>query len=83
MAALLAQLPAGEATKGIQTGAGEDDCAVVTPPKGKHWQLLKTDCLIEGVHFLPDTPPEQIGWKALCRPLSDIAATGGKPCTRW
>ena len=52
---------------------------MVRPAKGKHWQLLKTDCVIEGVHFAPDAEPAQIGWKALCRPLSDLAATGGKP----
>lgn len=79
VAALLAQLPAVHRKDGVRTGAGQDDCAVVRPPGGKHWQLLKTDCLIEGVHFAPETAPEQVGWKALCRPLSDIAATGGKP----
>jgi thiamine-monophosphate kinase len=56
-----------------------DDCAVVRGVCNGRRQLLKTDCLIEGIHFTPDTPPEQIGWKALCRPLSDIAAMGGQP----
>ena len=79
VAALLAQLPAADCADGVHAGAGQDDCAVVRAPKGKHWQLLKTDCMIEGVHFAPDADPEQVGWKALCRPLSDIAATGGKP----
>ncbi len=79
VAALLAQLPAATRAEGVLTGAGADDCAVVRSAKGKHWQLLKTDCVIEGVHFAPDAEPEQVGWKALCRPLSDIAATGGKP----
>ena len=78
VAALLAQLPAGVG-RGVFAGAGADDCAVVRPAGAKRWQLLKTDCVIEGVHFAPDTPPELVGWKALCRPLSDIAATGGKP----
>ena len=62
----------------VHTGAG-DDCAVVRPPGAGQWQLLKTDCVIEGVHFASGTPPARIGWKALCRPLSDIAAMGGKP----
>ncbi len=80
MAALLARLPVGAGKRGgVIAGAGEDDCALVRPSGAKHWQLLKTDCVIEGVHFAPDTPPEAIGWKALCRPLSDIAASGGKP----
>ena len=77
VAALVAQLPA--AGRGVVAGAGDDDCAVVRSAGAKRWQLLKTDCVIEGVHFAPDTPPDLIGWKALCRPLSDLAATGGKP----
>lgn len=77
--ALLAQLPASICPGDVRAGAGQDDCAVVRPTKAKRWQLLKTDCVIEGVHFAPEAAPEQVGWKALCRPLSDIAATGGKP----
>ncbi len=77
VAELLAQLPASVGC-GVIAGAG-DDCAIVRPAGAKRWQLLKTDCVIEGVHFPADTPPEAIGWKALCRPLSDIAAMGGKP----
>ena len=77
--ALLAQLPPASGRAEVCVPAGEDDCAVVKPVQGKRWQLLKTDCLIEGVHFLSETAPEKVGWKALCRPLSDIAATGGKP----
>jgi thiamine-monophosphate kinase len=71
-----------ELTKGIRldsrvkTGPG-DDCAVVK--FGKRWQLLKTDCLVEGVHFLKESPPRSVGWKALCRTISDVAAMGGRP----
>ncbi len=54
-----------------------DDCAVVETA-GK-LQLLKTDCVIEGIHFLSDANPRLIGWKAMCRPISDIAAMGGTP----
>ena len=79
VAALLAQLPSAGSRKSVLVGAGADDCAVLKPVGSKHWQLLKTDCLIEGVHFLPETLPQDVGWKALCRPLSDIAANGGKP----
>ncbi|MCL5743505.1 MAG: thiamine-phosphate kinase, partial [Acidobacteria bacterium] len=36
--------------------------------------------LIEQVHFLPSThKPEEVGYKALARGLSDIAAMGGTP----
>lgn len=55
-----------------------DDCAVV-PTNNGLWQLLKTDCLIEGVHFLPGTSPELVGRKAINRVISDIAAMGGEP----
>ncbi len=79
VASLLTQLPQTDRLAGVQAGAGQDDCAVVRSSKGKDWQLLKTDCVIEGVHFDSKAAPEQVGWKALCRPLSDIAATGGKP----
>ena len=79
MTRLLALLPPARRRHGVLTGAGEDDCAVVRRLPRHHRQLLKTDCVIEGVHFLPDTPPAAIGWKALCRPLSDLAATGGRP----
>lgn len=79
VAALLTRLPPIPRARGVHAGAGQDDCAVVKSGKRTHWQLLKTDCVIEGVHFLPETPPAQVGWKAMCRPLSDIAATGGKP----
>jgi thiamine-monophosphate kinase len=56
-----------------------DDCAVIGKPHAKLWQLLKTDCVIEGIHFLPDEKPGPIGWKALARAVSDIAAMGGTP----
>lgn len=78
VAALLAQLPAGPG-RGVVAGAGQDDCALVRIPGAKRWQLLKTDCVIEGVHFSPATAPRAVGRKALCRPLSDLAAAGGKP----
>jgi len=60
------------------TGPG-DDCAVLRGPDKNRLTLFKTDCLVEGVHFTPDTDPARIGWKALCRVLSDIAAMGGEP----
>ena len=62
----------------IRTGIG-DDCAVVGRKGDKLWQLLKTDCIVEGIHFLPETGSHQIGWKALGRAMSDIAAMGGLP----
>jgi thiamine-monophosphate kinase len=60
----------------VKLGPG-DDCAVVETTG--RLQLLKSDCIIEGIHFLPDDNPKWIGWKAMCRSISDIAAMGGKP----
>ena len=70
-------LPPGGA--GVVTGIG-DDCAVVRPSAGgdRDW-LLTSDPVIEGRHFLSDTPPERIGHKAVGRVLSDLAAMGGDP----
>lgn len=62
----------------VVTGAG-DDCAVLDLGIRDRWVLFKTDAVVEGVHFLPETKPERVGHKALARCLSDIAAMGGEP----
>jgi thiamine-monophosphate kinase len=41
--------------------------------------VLTHDVLVEGVHFLPDDPAEDIAWKLLAVNLSDLAAKGAKP----
>ena len=41
--------------------------------------LLKTDCIVEGVHYSANEEPARVGWKALCRTLSDVGAMGGEP----
>jgi thiamine-monophosphate kinase len=64
---------ATEAVEVVQ-GIG-DDCAVIE--HGSRRALLKTDAVVEGVHFLSDTPPARVGAKALKRVLSDLAAAGG------
>lgn len=74
IARLLRGFPGGET---LIVGPG-DDCAVVDPGRGP-LRLLKTDAIVEGVHFLPDTPAEKVGWKAIARVLSDFAAMGGGP----
>lgn len=55
-----------------------DDCAVL-PLDANYDLVLTTDPLISGVHFTPGTEPEQIGWKAAARVLSDFAAMGADP----
>jgi thiamine-monophosphate kinase len=53
-----------------------DDCAVVDEGAAM-LRLLKTDALVEGVHFLQEADPEAVGWKAVARVISDFAAMGG------
>ena len=76
VAALLRGLP--PLARDVVRGPG-DDCAVIGNPRGKIWRLLKTDCVIEGVHFTAKENAAKIGWKALARTVSDIAAMGGRP----
>jgi thiamine-monophosphate kinase len=65
-------------SKRTLTGPG-DDCAVLRGPDKSSLTLFKTDCLIENVHFTGGTDAARVGWKALCRVVSDIAAMGGLP----
>lgn len=62
----------------VVVGPG-DDCAVLDAGIPDHWLLFKTDAVVEGIHFTPDTEPARVGHKAIARCLSDIAAMGGKP----
>ena len=74
---LLARLmPPGRRFKNVLAAAG-DDCAVVR--SGRELHLLKTDCVVEGIHFSKTDDVAAIGWKAMMRPLSDFAAMSGLP----
>ena len=55
-----------------------DDCAVIDQGSPT-LLLLKTDALVEHVHFLPDAPARAVGWKSVARVISDFAAMGGRP----
>jgi len=72
LASLLRQLPGSRKLIG-------DDCAIVKSPGQKNLLVLKTDCVVEKIHFQPSTKPELIGWKAMMRPLSDFAAVSAVP----
>ena len=54
-----------------------DDCAVI--PARVVDLLFTTDFSIEGVHFKRGSPAHEIGYRAVARALSDIAAMGGTP----
>ncbi len=73
-------------TRSLPTNAcvvigAQDDCAVLDLALPGQWLLLKTDAVVEGVHFTKAAPPEKIGHKALARCLSDIAAMAGTPAS--
>lgn len=72
----LALAPKGS---GLVLGIG-DDCAIFRPRGSQDDLLFTTDLLIEDTHFRRTThSAADIGWKALARGLSDIAAMGGEP----
>ena len=55
-----------------------DDAAVLDIPDGQRL-VIAADAMVEGVHYLPDDPPETIGRKLLRVNLSDLAAMGAAP----
>jgi thiamine-monophosphate kinase len=75
---LLNQLLAGLSPKRAVVNGPGDDCAVVDT-RDRNFLVLKTDCVVAGVHFLSTASPLDVGWKAMMRPLSDFAATSAVP----
>jgi thiamine-monophosphate kinase len=62
----------------LRLGIG-DDAAILRTPSGVDW-VVTTDPFIEDVHFLADAhEPAVVGYKALARATSDIAAMGAQP----
>lgn len=55
-----------------------DDAALLRSAPGEE-TVLTCDMLVEGRHFLSDTPPADIGWKALAVNVSDLIAKGADP----
>jgi thiamine-monophosphate kinase len=54
-----------------------DDAAAVRAPTGL--LLLAVDPVVAGVHFDHRVPATDVGWNAVARNLSDLAAMGGRP----
>jgi thiamine-monophosphate kinase len=62
----------------LRLGVG-DDAAVIAARPATEW-AVSSDGFLEGVHFLADThPADSIGYKALARATSDLAAMGARP----
>jgi thiamine-monophosphate kinase len=62
----------------IQLGIG-DDAAILRPKRGKDW-ILTCDAFLEGIHFLANVhSADSVGYKALARATSDLAAMGADP----
>jgi len=76
---LLASLLRGLPVSRRVIAAAGDDCAVVESPDRKTSLVLKTDCVVEKIHFAPAADPILVGWKAMMRPLSDFAAISAVP----
>ena len=71
-------LPKLGRNRSVVIGPG-DDCAAVKSADPAQLCLLKTDCIVEGIHFATASGSVAVGWKAMARPLSDFAAMSGVP----
>lgn len=56
----------------------KDDAALVDCTPG-HRLIVSVDAIVEGVHYLPDDPPDLVARKLLRVNLSDLAAMGARP----
>jgi len=55
-----------------------DDCAELVPAPGQAF-IVKTDPVVEGLHFLADDDPADVAYKALAVNVSDLAAKAARP----
>lgn len=73
----IADILAPLATSPGALGLGDDAALLAVPPG---MQLVTTvDAMVEGVHFLPDDPPDLVARKLLRVNLSDLAAMAAEP----
>lgn len=61
---------------GVVLGIG-DDSALLKPPANTYL-AVSTDTLVEGIHFTPDIPAKDLGYRSLAVSLSDMAAMGAE-----
>src|SRR5271163_3577465 len=67
--------PHRAASSRLKIGIG-DDAAIISPAARTEW-VLSCDTFLENVHFrLKTHPPDSVGYKALARATSDLAAMG-------
>lgn len=55
-----------------------DDAALIDCPPGERL-VVTVDAMVEGVHFLPDDPPDLVARKLVRVNLSDLAAMAARP----
>jgi thiamine-monophosphate kinase len=73
-----ALLPHWAASSRLKMGIG-DDAAVISPASRSEW-VLSCDTFLEDTHFRAKAhPPDSVGYKALSRATSDLAAMGATP----
>jgi thiamine-monophosphate kinase len=79
---IIRAIPSFIGTKGRAAGVpfGIGDDALVMRTGGRKDSVVTVDAFIEGVHFLVDRhPADSVGYKALARATSDLAAMGATP----
>jgi thiamine-monophosphate kinase len=70
--------PRRAASSRLKMGIGDD--AAVVSAGGHAESVLSCDTFLENAHFrLKTHPPDSVGYKALARATSDLAAMGAKP----
>ena len=68
----------GRRNRGVGLGIG-DDGAILSSRRRFDW-VVSCDAFVEGVHFLAEIhPADSVGYKALARATSDLAAMGAVP----
>ncbi|MFQ5625365.1 MAG: thiamine-phosphate kinase [Methyloligellaceae bacterium] len=55
-----------------------DDAGLVQAPEGQEL-VVTTDMIVAGIHYLEDTPAQDIAYKALAVNVSDLCAKGANP----